>query len=96
MPGGRPKSRFTGQCRRRYLEDPFYATMARALAISPERVLARAQKRAWAIVKLGGEHLERDVHQMRLDNPFMESHAWKYLARETLKRAARSQQNQPR
>ena len=70
-----------------YIQDPFYRSLAHKQKLNWRQVLRRAERRHSAILKLCGNHRTlRYIGPMRLDNPFIESHAWKFLVREALRK----------
>jgi hypothetical protein len=65
----------------RYVTDEFYRGLALKQGLSPEQVRLRATRRIKATIKLGVYYPEL----LGLDNPFIESHAWKFLVRESIR-----------
>jgi hypothetical protein len=72
-----------------YIQDQFYRDLARKQNLTWRQVLKRAERRHAAIYKLCGLRTIKYLGPMRLDNPFIESHAWKFLVREALRNSAR-------
>lgn len=84
--------------RQRYLEyaqSPFYRTLGMKLGITPQQAVKRSKRRARAVMKVAGQNSKtyRYIGAMRLDNPFIEAHAWKFLVREALRNACPRQKN---
>ena len=68
----------------KYTYEPFYVTMAMNRGLTREQVLRRAVRRAKAAHKLGAIKDHHIYRNQGLDNPFIESHAWKYLMRQAI------------
>lgn len=78
----RPKSK--------YLTDRFYIQMARDRGMKPTQVIRRSERRTQAVKALqGANNYLRAVYHWNLDNPFIESHAWKFLVRQALSESVR-------
>jgi len=70
---------------KRYLDDPFYFLLMKTYRMTPEQVIKRSVRRTAAILKVAKAKDLDIVCRAKLDNPFIESHAWKYLARQVLR-----------
>ena len=78
-----------------YAYNPFYRTLGMKLGMTPQAVIKRSRRRSEAILKLVGRQSKTYNHigGMRLDNPFIESHAWKFLVREALRNVCQSKKS---
>jgi hypothetical protein len=91
-PVGRPRSKS------RYLTEQFYVVMAKERGMTPKQVLRRSERRLHAFelvrgrrVKYGHGNYFKSI--WGADNPFIESHAWKYLMRSALDEQATKRRN---
>lgn len=67
----------------KYITDPFFKTLAMRRGLTSDQVLTRSERRRRACLKLG---VDKDhVYMLRFENPFIYSHAWKFLVRESLR-----------
>ena len=90
MPAGRPRSKL------RYLVDPFYVAMAQDRGMSPALILRRSERRLQAFEKLRRRQVKARSYYRAIwgaDNPFIESHAWKYLMRSALEETRLQRRN---
>jgi len=68
-----------------YSEDEFYVKLAFQRSLGAQDVVRRSRRRRHACIRLGVAH--GHINLLRLDNPFMYSHAWKFMVRESLRLA---------
>lgn len=71
----------------KYIREEFYVSFAYTLGMTPRQVIYRAKRRRHACVVLGVKRCF--ITSGCLENPFIESHAWKFLVRECLNDARR-------
>lgn len=73
---------FQEQLRQTYVKDLFYSGFMLKRGITADRVVRIAWRRHRAVIALGVPL--KDVSGLSLDNPYIESHAWKYLVRQKI------------